>query len=143
MAICPQCKKEFEKSIVLRKYCCSECRKRFGNIVNRKKYKEKNGCSYSNNWQKNNRAKTNEYHKLHWAKYNKEMRKKRNCRNTTKKLLKDRGIIVSECLCDGECGNMAELVHHEDYNNPYDILYLCKKCHWGLHKEYNKIAKSL
>jgi hypothetical protein len=31
------------------------------------------------------------------------------------------------------CGNIKSEIHHNNYNNCYDIMWLCKKHHWELH----------
>lgn len=31
------------------------------------------------------------------------------------------------------CGKEETQSHHEDYNRPYDIVWLCKKCHCQRH----------
>lgn len=97
----------------------------------REKYREKHGCSYTNSWQKNNRKKVNEYQKK--IQRLKKYKDKQSCRRKTFTLLKQRNITVYNQNCE-TCDRAAEVVHHEDYNNPYDILFLCKKCHGKLHQ---------
>ena len=33
------------------------------------------------------------------------------------------------------CGNVKSLAHHEDYDKPLDIMWLCQPCHKQRHKE--------
>jgi hypothetical protein len=55
----------------------------------------------------------------------------------------EKGTIppASECACQ-ECGiskkdNPKVVIeyHHEDYDNPLDIIPLCRTCHWARHAE--------
>jgi len=32
------------------------------------------------------------------------------------------------------CGNSKAEAHHRDYARPFDVRWLCKKCHWDEHK---------
>jgi len=51
-------------------------------------------------------------------------------RNRTHYLIR-KGKIKKELCCI--CGKVAQ-IHHNDYNNPYNITWLCKKHHIELHK---------
>lgn len=31
------------------------------------------------------------------------------------------------------CGNIKSEAHHEDYDKPLEVDWLCKKCHAGIH----------
>jgi ribosomal protein S27AE len=33
------------------------------------------------------------------------------------------------------CGNEKSLAHHEDYDKPLDVMWLCQPCHKQRHKE--------
>lgn len=33
------------------------------------------------------------------------------------------------------CGNQKSLAHHEDYDKPLDVMWLCQPCHKQRHKE--------
>lgn len=39
-------------------------------------------------------------------------------------------IIQQPCII---CGNIKSQAHHENYNKPLDIIWLCRKCHIALH----------
>lgn len=42
-----------------------------------------------------------------------------------------RGVVKKEaCRC---CGCFESQAHHEDYSKPFEIIWLCKKCHDALH----------
>lgn len=46
--------------------------------------------------------------------------------------LKKMGLIVPQpCEC---CGNKIAQAHHDDYNFPWIVRWLCKKCHDEWHK---------
>ena len=59
-----------------------------------------------------------------------------------------RGIISRQDKCE-QCGlggkrkNGAALIyaHHDDYNKPLEVRWLCHRCHYAWHKEHR--AKSL
>lgn len=43
------------------------------------------------------------------------------------------------------CGNKKTEAHHEDYNNPLDVHWMCRKHHLARHKEIsasNSVAKA-
>ena len=44
-----------------------------------------------------------------------------------------KGILV-RCPCV-RCGETKSLAHHEDYDKPLDVMWLCQPCHKQRHKE--------
>ncbi len=59
---------------------------------------------------------------------------KQTCRNQSMVALK-KGIIIKPACCP-ECGGDTRLyMHHDDYNKPFDIRWMCPKCHHKHHKE--------
>lgn len=61
---------------------------------------------------------------LHMAAHNAAMRAVR------------RGILVRPAACS-KCGDETKLhAHHEDYNKPLEVLWLCYYCHMVLHNAY-------
>lgn len=43
------------------------------------------------------------------------------------------GLLVREpCV---RCGETKSLAHHEDYDKPLDVMWLCQPCHKNRHKE--------
>ena len=40
-------------------------------------------------------------------------------------------LIKKPCII---CGETKVDAHHEDYNKPLDVIWLCRKHHWELHK---------
>ena len=41
-------------------------------------------------------------------------------------------LVSSPCV---RCGNTKSLAHHEDYDKPLDVMWLCEPCHKQRHKE--------
>lgn len=47
-----------------------------------------------------------------------------------------RGKIKREpCL---NCGDVKSQMHHADYKNPLDVIWVCRKCHMEIHKSAKK-----
>ena len=61
-----------------------------------------------------------------------EQRKKDNCRSYAGVYLRRGKLVKQPCL---ECGNLDSQMHHEDYNKPLEIMWLCRKCHLMRHVE--------
>jgi hypothetical protein len=48
-----------------------------------------------------------------------------------------KGLLVRQpCVC---CGNQKSLAHHEDYDKPLDVEWLCQPCHKQRHKQINSL----
>jgi ribosomal protein S27AE len=47
------------------------------------------------------------------------------------------GTLLREPCC--RCGNQKSLAHHEDYDKPLDVMWLCQSCHKQRHAEINKL----
>ncbi len=45
------------------------------------------------------------------------------------------GKLVRQPCC--RCGNPKTVAHHEDYDKPLDVMWLCQVCHTKRHKEIN------
>ena len=39
------------------------------------------------------------------------------------------------------CGEIKSLAHHEDYDRPLDVVWLCQPCHKERHKEINELLR--
>lgn len=48
-----------------------------------------------------------------------------------------KGTLVREPCC--RCGSSKSLAHHEDYDRPLDIMWLCQPCHKQRHKELKEM----
>ena len=44
-----------------------------------------------------------------------------------------KGNLVRQPCC--RCGNEKSFAHHEDYDKPLDVMWLCQPCHKQRHKE--------
>lgn len=49
---------------------------------------------------------------------------------------KQRGLLIP-LPCE-KCGDPKVESHHDDYNKPYDVRWLCFKCHRNHHKEVDE-----
>ena len=53
------------------------------------------------------------------------------------------GKIIKPGLCS-ICGNTENIQgHHEDYNKPFEVIWVCQKCHAGLDKKSQKDGESI
>ena len=82
-------------------------------------------------YQKNNPDKFRAYKKK-WELNNPE---KRNATITVNNHKRDGKLISKPCLI---CGDKNVQAHHEDYNKPLEIIWLCDKHHKELHKNRRK-----
>lgn len=64
-----------------------------------------------------------------WRKADKRRMK---CHNAVNRAIKAGTLIRKPCI---RCGNKKSLAHHEDYDFPLEIMWLCQPCHKQRHKE--------
>ncbi len=65
-------------------------------------------------------------------------RHQRICNSKVKTAL-DSGKIVKPKRCQ-KCKKIDIIQgHHEDYTKPFDIIWLCKDCHYGVHHKREKL----
>jgi len=82
-------------------------------------------------WYRKNKDRRREYEK-EYAK-RPERIKKNKCRRETKNaILNGRIKVETTCLLCG-CGETKLEVHHLNYDDPYDVVWLCKACHRKWH----------
>ena len=48
-------------------------------------------------------------------------------------------IVKQSCF---RCSKESAIAHHEDYDKPLEIIWLCQPCHKQRHKEINEILRS-
>ena len=57
---------------------------------------------------------------------------KRLARATLQKAIKEGTVVRKPCTV---CGNEKSEGHHEDYNKPLEVIWLCSECHLKIHKK--------
>lgn len=83
------------------------------------------------NYQKDNREAFNKRHR----KYRKENPSKSKARSIVGKAIRS-GKLIRPRFCSS-CGNDIFLeAHHPNYDNPLDVIWLCKDCHWKEHSKH-------
>lgn len=102
-------------------------------IAYRKKYK-KSIYKRERRWFKKNKSKVNEWFSKY---YNNPINKqKRNARNKVNRAIA-KGLL-NRLPCE-ICGELKSQAHHNDYNKPLEINWLCSSCHAELHKKIRAI----
>tara|TARA_R110000868_G_scaffold96010_2_gene264110 strand:- start:2285 stop:2710 length:426 start_codon:yes stop_codon:yes gene_type:complete len=48
-----------------------------------------------------------------------------------------KGILIRQPCC--RCNETKSLAHHEDYDKPLNVMWLCQPCHKQRHKEINAL----
>ncbi len=142
--ICSKCKEDKELSeFYTNDKSCKECRKamvranRKKNIKYYREYDKKRANRPDRVQARKNYAKTPEgmeasnRAKVKWSKSN---AKKRWCSNAVNNAVRD-GLLIKPNQCS-KCGSNNRIEgHHNDYDNPLDVTWLCSKCHRAWHKE--------
>lgn len=64
-----------------------------------------------------------------------EQKQKANCRSYSN-VLEKRGILTKE-RCN-HCGADNAQKHHNDYNEPRHVLWVCRDCHLSIHSSEGK-----
>lgn len=83
-----------------------------------------------------------EYMREHRPKHfelKKEQKKKANTRAYTREYIR-RGVL-NKINCE-RCGSEKTEAHHEDYQKPLEVIWLCRKCHLEYHKQYHNPIKT-
>jgi hypothetical protein len=126
--------------------------------LNRDKCKERSlKCYYDNKWKyKKYREEHREKHREYCEKYRKKniekirkkraeqerrYRKEKPLETKARKIIYyaiKRGKINKPTEC--QICNMTKALeaHHKDYNKPLDVIWVCKKCHGGIHLTLNR-----
>ena len=79
-------------------------------------------------WKKENIDKVREY----ISTYKKRHPKRNSAHSMVAWALKEGKITQKPCK---ECGELMVEAHHEDYNKPLDVIWLCEKHHKELHRQ--------
>ena len=102
---------------------------------NRKIYYEKNKDKI-NEKGKLYKKKNKEYYRQYSRDYKKKTKDKVNARN-----MAERYIIISINQLCKDCNELATHRHHEDYNKPLEVIFLCTKCHRERHRQLNRLIE--
>ena len=66
------------------------------------------------------------------AEWRKADKRRSVCHSAVARAIKHGTLIRQPCI---RCGNEKSLAHHEDYDFPLDVMWLCQPCHRKRHKE--------
>jgi len=116
------------------KYCSRKCwgidNSSKGAIAKHKKYSQEG--KKNSNWKKGISKNNYHYKKIQKERYPERIK----AREIVHKALKTRKLVrpnyCSKCGCQQERKDIV--AHHEDYNQPLKVVWLCKKCHHELHE---------
>jgi ribosomal protein S27AE len=65
-------------------------------------------------------------------------KRRTQCHNAVTRALRSGTLVRHPCV---RCGNEKSLAHHEDYDKPLDVVWLCQPCHKQRHSEINKLME--
>lgn len=65
-------------------------------------------------------------------KWRAEDRRRSRCHNAVARAIRSGELVPQPCV---RCGDENSLAHHEDYDKPLDVMWLCQPCHKQRHKE--------
>lgn len=98
---------------------------------------------YMKNWRANNKnsiyIREKDYFKKHAERMN-EWRKEynKNPQNRQRKLARLRARKLKRLPCE-QCQNEKSEAHHNDYNKPLEVIWLCRSCHVELHNKIKAV----
>jgi len=58
--------------------------------------------------------------------------RRQSCHNKVARAIRNGTLVRQPCI---RCKAEKSLAHHEDYDNPLDVMWLCQPCHKQRHKE--------
>ena len=132
----PKKKSEFYKRKTNKdglRYWCKECDKKYAARWN-KKNPEKHTANV-NKWKSDNRERHLEHGRNFYQRHKDEENTSRKTRARSKvKNAIERGEMTRQQCKVFDCFDIGE-AHHEDYNKPLDVEWLCTKHHKQLHTE--------
>ena len=56
--------------------------------------------------------------------------------NQIARAIRNGSLVRQPCI---RCGEAKSLAHHEDYDKPLEVVWLCQPCHKQRHKEINEL----
>jgi len=128
--ICEICNKEFEYIIDKSnrrsdKFCSISCGKRKAALA---RHKTHNQSGINNtNWKGGVMHDRYRYKKMDKLKNPEKV----SAREKVRKALVSGKLIKQNCSI---CNDINSEAHHEDYSKPLDVMWLCKKHHYEIHK---------
>jgi hypothetical protein len=63
-----------------------------------------------------------------------EDKRRAQCHNAVARAIRKGELVPKNCE---RCESEKTIAHHEDYNKPLDVMWLCQPCHKQRHKEIN------
>jgi len=66
-----------------------------------------------------------------------EDKKRSIAHNAVSRAIRNGSLFRLPCI---RCGEKKSVAHHEDYDKPLEVMWLCQSCHKQRHKEINKEA---
>lgn len=151
--VCPICKERFHvyKSELKHgrgKRCSGKCdvlalydeeqTKKHNKREYMKKYYQDNSekrKKYMKEYREKNPEKFKGYRKKHKKKYYQENPGKERARQKANRAIRDGILIKQPCEV---CGELKVEAHHDDYTKPFEVRWLCKKCHEEHHVNYKR-----
>lgn len=89
-------------------------------------------AKYCREYRKKNSEKIREYKRLYIKKYREKFGMKRdNARSKVSDAIKLGKLVRGTCVC----GSLKTEAHHDDYDKPLEVIWLCRKHHIELHKK--------
>ena len=64
-----------------------------------------------------------------------EDKKRSIAHNAVSRAIRNGSLFRLPCI---RCGEKKSVAHHEDYDKPLEVMWLCQSCHKQRHKEINK-----
>jgi hypothetical protein len=71
-----------------------------------------------------------------YCEFSEEEKKRANARSIVNVAIRRGSIVRQPCEV---CGEIRSEAHHDDYDRPYEIKWLCKKHHIIYHKSKDKV----
>jgi ribosomal protein S27AE len=70
--------------------------------------------------------------------WRKEDSRRTRAHNMVARAVRDGSLLRNPCV---RCGEKKSLAHHEDYDRPLEVMWLCQPCHKQRHKELNQLIE--
>lgn len=75
-------------------------------------------------------------HREYVRAWNEENSKSRKAHGIVARAIRSGSLV--RCACQ-RCGSIKSVAHHEDYEKPLEVVWLCSACHKQRHKELKEI----